>query len=86
MKSKRELTPLGRDPNEEGDCDNPKSLTIHLNEDRWGNHVVVVLESGKEKHRGIITHRGMERAPRRRPFSADADTLRAILREVERGE
>lgn len=85
MKSKRELTPLGRDPNEKGDCDSPKSLTIHLNEDRWGNHIVVVLEGNKEKYRDVIPHRGTSTAPVRRPFSADADTLRAILREVEDG-
>jgi len=82
----KKVTPLGKDPSDPGDCENPRSLTIHLHEDRWGNHGVVVLQGNEVKHRGLITHRGLERAPRRRPFSASADILRAILREVEHGE
>jgi hypothetical protein len=77
--------PLGKDSNDPGDCENPRSLVLHLHEDRWGNHVVVVLQDNKEKHRGLITHRGTEVTLRRKPFSADADVLRRILLEVESG-
>lgn len=82
----RRPTPRGKDPGDPGDCDNPRSLTIHLHEDRWGNHGVVVLQGNEVKHRGLIAHRGLKPAPCRRPFSASADILRAVLREVERGE
>lgn len=76
-------TPAGKDPGDKGDCENPRSMTIQLYEDRWGNHRVTIHEDGK-RHKHVVLHRGSKASAPRVPFSKTVtDILPKILKLIE---
>lgn len=80
------LVPEGKDPSDKGDCEDPRSLTIHLYEDRWGNHHVKIYELTALKHHGVVPYRGSKPELVRAPFSRTAaDVLPRILKMLEEG-